>query len=77
MGDEDDELEQLREAVRLEPDFAEANADLAAALAKSGRLSEAAYHYRRALRSRPDLQEARRGLDAVLAAQASRSDRKS
>jgi tetratricopeptide (TPR) repeat protein len=45
---------KYREAIRLNPNFAEAHYNLGVALGKKGRTDEAAKKYREAIRSRPD-----------------------
>ena len=55
----------LSQAVALQPDLADAQANLAAALQQSGR-PEAISHYKRALSLRPDMQDARYGLAMCL-----------
>jgi Flp pilus assembly protein TadD len=56
---------QFREAVRLNPDDAEAEANLGSALAKTGNLAEAKAHFERALKLKPDYVMARENLQAV------------
>jgi Flp pilus assembly protein TadD len=51
-GQRDRAIEQFREAVRIEPDFARANLDLGAALADSGNSAAAMPHLRKAAQSR-------------------------
>jgi tetratricopeptide (TPR) repeat protein len=58
----------LREALRVQPDLAEARASLGLALYAMGDLDTAADELRRLLRARPDLDEARLTLAAVLVA---------
>ena len=59
-------LEYLEAALRLVPDFAEAQAGLAALLEIDGRLPEAIDRYRLALESEPSFVEARIGLAQAL-----------
>jgi protein O-mannosyl-transferase len=60
-------IDELREAVRLEPGFAEGHNDLGMALEAVGRKDEALLEYRAALRSNPALFEAHHNLAGVLA----------
>ena len=46
-GQRDRAIEQFREAVRIQPDFAQANLDLGAALADSGDIEAAIAHLRK------------------------------
>ena len=50
-GQRDRAIEQFREAVRIEPDFARANLDLGAALADSGEVAAALKFLRKAAQS--------------------------
>jgi tetratricopeptide (TPR) repeat protein len=49
---------QLREAIRLNPDFAEAHNNLGTALGKTGQTDEAIIQFREAIRLKPDFTEA-------------------
>jgi predicted CXXCH cytochrome family protein len=44
----------FREAIRLQPDYAQAHMNLAVLLSESNRTKEAAYHFERAIHLRPD-----------------------
>ncbi len=57
----------LREALRLEPGFAEAHNNLGTVLFALGRLDEAIAAFEQALRSRPDFADAARNLEAARA----------
>ncbi len=59
-------LAALREAVRLDPEFAEAYNNLGTVLTAQGRLDEAVRNFRQALTIRPDFVDASRNLKAVL-----------
>jgi Tfp pilus assembly protein PilF len=48
-------IEHLQEAIRIDPDFAEAHSDLAAIYAQTGRMEEAMQHADTALRLNPQL----------------------
>ena len=50
----DEAIAQLQQAVEIQPDFAEAQGGLGAALVRRGRLDEAIAHYREALEIDPD-----------------------
>jgi len=64
-----DEAEgHLREAIRLEPAFAEAHNSLGIVLARLGRIDEAVDQFKAALALRPDYQDARNNLDRALRA---------
>jgi tetratricopeptide (TPR) repeat protein len=52
----------LEQALRLNPDYAEAHYSLGSALAQSGKFEEAIGHYEQALRIKPDFIEARNAL---------------
>jgi Flp pilus assembly protein TadD len=53
-GEIDEAIEQLQEALRIDPRHAEAHSNLGVALARRGRLAEAIDHYRAALRLDPN-----------------------
>ena len=60
---------QFREALRLDPDYAQAHNNLGAMLQLAGQFDEALDHYRRALALRPDNLEARSNLAQLLSRQ--------
>ena len=60
-------MEHYREALRLEPDSAEAHNGLGVALASLGRLDEAVGHFEQALRLDPANADARRNLERARA----------
>jgi len=62
----DEALEQFRTAVRLSPNLAQAQLNLANSLASSGESGGAVSHYEAALAGLPDSIEARVGLGNVL-----------
>jgi tetratricopeptide (TPR) repeat protein len=62
----DEAIEQFEQALRVNPDFAEAAFDLGLAWGKAGNLPEAIRHYEEALRIRPDFAQAHNNLGAVL-----------
>ena len=57
------------EALRLNPNLAEAHNNLGVALAKQGKMDQAEAHYAEALRLNPDYAEAHNNLGMALAAQ--------
>ena len=59
----------FREALRLNPDLAEAHADLGVALFLQGQVDEAIAHFRTALRVKPDAADVHSNLGAVLNSQ--------
>ena len=65
----DEAVKHYREAVRIDPGYAQAQVNLGAALAAQGKLEEAAGYWLQALRIDPNFTEARNGLGAALAAQ--------
>ena len=67
-GDAEGALEAFRRAVELEPRYAEAGINLAAALFTLDRALEAEAAYRRVLDDDPDLASAHNGLGVVLLA---------
>ncbi len=65
-GQFDEAAAALREAVRLDPGFAEAYNNLGTVLSAQGRLEEAVEYFRQALKIRPDFVDASRNVKAVL-----------
>jgi len=66
QGKLDEGIRHFREALRINPDFAEAHYNIGAALAWQGKLDEGIRHFREALRINPALTEARTGLETVM-----------
>ena len=62
--DFDEAVQHFKEALRLEPDFAEAKNGLES-LGRQGNLAEAARHFAEALRLKPDFADARRNLSLI------------
>jgi spermidine synthase len=62
-------VKRFREALRIDPDYAQAHNNLAAMLQLAGQFDEALDHYRRALSLRPDNVEARGNLAQLLSRQ--------
>jgi protein O-mannosyl-transferase len=62
----DDAIEEYQRAVRLKPDYAEAQYNLGTALWQAGDLEEAIVHYESALRSKPNLAAAHYNLAIAL-----------
>jgi Flp pilus assembly protein TadD len=56
----------FREALQLEPDYAEAHNNLGITLASLGKLEEAIGHWREALRIKPGFADAERNLAVAL-----------
>jgi tetratricopeptide (TPR) repeat protein len=54
-------ITHYREALRIQPDYAEAHYSLANALARQGELEEAELHYQEAVRIRPALRNQQPG----------------
>jgi len=69
-----DAMREFEAAVRIDPNHAEAHNNLGAMLHVSGRLDEAAAHYRRAFELRPDNAEARSNLGRLLMLQGKSAD---
>ena len=67
LGRNDEAIAQIREALRIRPDYADAHGNLGTALLQSGRTDEAIAEYREALRLKPGYAEARNNLGTVLA----------
>lgn len=67
LGRNNEALEQLREALRLQPDYAQAANNLGNALAMLGQRQDALVYYRRAIRCKPRYAEAYNNLGATLA----------
>jgi len=65
MGRVREGMDHLAEAIRLEPDFAEAHFALGAALLEAGRREEAAAEFGRVLQLRPGDRSALRMLDSI------------
>lgn len=59
--------DHIRKAVRIHPDFAEANNNMAAILMKSGQYKQAVEHLQRALRQEPEYAEAHLNMASILA----------
>jgi protein O-mannosyl-transferase len=72
-GQTDEAIRQYREALRLNPDFAQAHNNLGMALSSIGHLDEAIRQYREALRLKADYAEAHNNLGIVFYLQ-SRTD---
>jgi len=66
-GQLDDAIEHYREAVRIKPDYVEAQLNLGVALARLERFDEAAAQFEQALKLRPDAVEIRNNLALALA----------
>ena len=69
-GEISEGMPHLREALRLEPGFAEAHGKMGLALARQGKMAEALDHYRQALRYEPNLVEVLNNLGWTLATSA-------
>jgi len=68
-GQSEAAIQQFREAMRLNPDFAEAHYNLALVYEGAGQRQEAIRHWEEALRLEPDFPEAENNLGAALMAQ--------
>ncbi len=66
LGRQQEALDQLKEALRIRPDFADAHGALGLAMEREGRLEEAEACYRQALAIEPDLVAALNNLGHVL-----------
>ncbi|MDW8309829.1 MAG: tetratricopeptide repeat protein, partial [Verrucomicrobiales bacterium] len=62
QGRVEEAIGHLREALQIEPEYAQAHYQLGRAHARAGRTAEAARHLREALRLKPDFEAARREL---------------
>ncbi len=60
-------IQHFEQALRIEPDYAEAHDSLGIALAQTGRIEEAIQHYEQALRINPDYADAHYNLGIALA----------
>ena len=58
-------IEQYRQALRIDPDFAAAHNNLGVALANTNRMPEAREHFARAVGLDPGFEEARENLRAA------------
>ncbi len=65
LGRDDKALDHFKEALRLRPEFPEANYNMGHMVAMSGKLDEARDYFRKAIRLKPDYAEAHNGLGAV------------
>jgi len=65
-GRTQDGIEQWKQALRLEPDYAAAHNNLAIALFRQGQVEEAMTHWQQALRIKPDFAEAHNDLGLAL-----------
>jgi tetratricopeptide (TPR) repeat protein len=63
----DEAIRQCREAIRLEPAYAEAHNNLGKALEMKGQMNEAIREFQEALSLNPDFAIARSNLEAALA----------
>ncbi|MGO9245406.1 MAG: tetratricopeptide repeat protein, partial [Verrucomicrobiia bacterium] len=62
-------IAHFEQALRIQPDFAEAQYNLGLALEELGRTAEAIEHYQQALKLRPDFNPARNALAQLQARQ--------
>ena len=60
----------LKEALRLNPDYAEAHCNLGVSLGKQGRLDDAITHFEKAIRLNPDYADAQNNLRTALSLKA-------
>ena len=72
MGDMELAIEQFETVLKLQPNDANAEANLGAALAELGRYSEAKIHLERALQIDPNQEDAKENLEAVRSAMSAR-----
>ena len=66
MGRREEARRLFRQAIEIDPDYAEAHGNLGNTLAEAGQFDQAIRHYHAALRLKPDLAEARRNLARAL-----------
>ena len=66
MGQLEDAIVSYRQALRLQPDYADASSNLAVALKDQGRIDEAIAACQQAIRLRPDLAGAHSNLGSAL-----------
>jgi Flp pilus assembly protein TadD len=64
-GREAEVLAHYREALRLNPDYAEAHNNLAVLLARAGQLEPARQHWETALKLKPDYEDPRKNLELL------------
>lgn len=69
MGKIAEAMAHLEQALRIKPDYAEAQYNLGVALEEAGRQQEATDHYEQALRIKPDFTQARDALTRLQAGQ--------
>ena len=73
-GRTDEAIAHYQEALKIKPEYAEAQYNLGIALAACGRIDEAVEHYQKALEIRPDYAEAHINLGTVLLNQGRRDE---
>jgi len=66
LGNRSEAEQQLREAIRIEPDFAEAHNDLGMMLVMRGKTEEGILEFREALRLKPKYAAANHNLSLAL-----------
>jgi tetratricopeptide (TPR) repeat protein len=69
VGKQAEAIENLEQALRINPNLAEAHYNLGGALQRAGRLAEAIQHYEEALRLKPDFVQAQTALARARAVQ--------